>query len=129
MSVALKSIDWQTVYPMDFYANDSLGAWTNNNEAHRPVRAKRSKPVIISTMEDSGKVVTKVDNTEIDPGKTEPKVCCSASKPQAVNHDQCSIGLSTERTRADPGICEETARPDGSAGEILYLADACCNKS
>ncbi|KAG9307256.1 hypothetical protein G9A89_017084 [Geosiphon pyriformis] len=30
-SVALDSIDWQEQYPMDFYANDSLGPWTPNH--------------------------------------------------------------------------------------------------
>ncbi|CAG8668660.1 3582_t:CDS:2, partial [Paraglomus occultum] len=29
-SVALESIEWQKSYPMDFYANDSLGPWTPN---------------------------------------------------------------------------------------------------
>lgn len=52
MSVALSSIQWQSVYPMDFYANDSLGAWTNNNESHRPVRQKKSRPIKITTKVD-----------------------------------------------------------------------------
>ena len=30
---------------MDYYANDSLGAWTVNNEAHRPVRTKPKRIV------------------------------------------------------------------------------------
>lgn len=35
-SVALKTVDWQgESYPMDFYANNSLGAWTVNNGMHR----------------------------------------------------------------------------------------------
>ncbi|XP_053376020.1 2-(3-amino-3-carboxypropyl)histidine synthase subunit 1-like [Mercenaria mercenaria] len=55
MSVALNSVQWQTVYPMDFYANDSLGAWTNNNEAHRPVRQRKTKPV---------KIVTKTEKSD-----------------------------------------------------------------
>uniref|UniRef100_A0AC34FJH1 2-(3-amino-3-carboxypropyl)histidine synthase subunit 1 n=1 Tax=Panagrolaimus sp. ES5 TaxID=591445 RepID=A0AC34FJH1_9BILA len=29
-------------YPMDFYAYDSRGPWTNNNEKHRPKRAPRA---------------------------------------------------------------------------------------
>ena len=39
--VALSETEWQSVYPMDFYANESLGAWTVNNEKHRP---KRTNP-------------------------------------------------------------------------------------
>ena len=35
-SVALETVDWQREsYPMDFYANNSLGAWTVNNEMHK----------------------------------------------------------------------------------------------
>ncbi|CAG8806439.1 36956_t:CDS:2, partial [Racocetra persica] len=29
-SVVLDEVDWQPTYPMDFYANDSLGPWTPN---------------------------------------------------------------------------------------------------
>ena len=33
-AVALKQVEWkQDIYPMDFYANDSLGPWTPN---HKP---------------------------------------------------------------------------------------------
>lgn len=44
MSVALEQVSWQERYPMDFYANDSLGPWTPNNEKHRPARPVRSRP-------------------------------------------------------------------------------------
>ena len=37
-SVALGMIEWNETYPMDFYANSSLGPWTVNNEANRPKR-------------------------------------------------------------------------------------------
>lgn len=30
-SIALGKAEWQDVYPMDFYANDSLGPWTPNH--------------------------------------------------------------------------------------------------
>ncbi len=44
---------------MDYYANDSLGAWTVNNELHRPVRNKpkrtqKSKTVVKSSTVKSG---------------------------------------------------------------------------
>jgi len=29
-AVVLDNIEWQEVYPMDYYANDSLGPWTSN---------------------------------------------------------------------------------------------------
>lgn len=43
LAVALDESRWQAVYPMDYYANDSLGPWTVNNEAHRPVRTKKTR--------------------------------------------------------------------------------------
>ncbi|KAK7088781.1 2-(3-amino-3-carboxypropyl)histidine synthase subunit 1-like isoform X2 [Littorina saxatilis] len=41
LSVALKNAEWKDTYPMDYYAYDSLGPWTVNNEVHRPVRKPR----------------------------------------------------------------------------------------
>jgi 2-(3-amino-3-carboxypropyl)histidine synthase len=41
-SVALKSIQWQENYPMDFYSNDSLGPWTNNHPDNK-VKIVRKK--------------------------------------------------------------------------------------
>ena len=30
LNVALKEVEWKDTYPMDFYAYESLGAWTPN---------------------------------------------------------------------------------------------------
>ena len=46
-SVALGLVSWQEeVYPMDYYANQSLGPWTVNNQAHRtrPSTCNKKKP-------------------------------------------------------------------------------------
>lgn len=40
-AVALRIVDWQENYPMDFYANSSLGPWTVNNDANRVKRTKQ----------------------------------------------------------------------------------------
>lgn len=37
-AIALKLAAWQDVYPMDFYANASLGPWTVNNEMHKKTK-------------------------------------------------------------------------------------------
>eukprot|EP00127_Corallochytrium_limacisporum_P003326 Clim_evm15s148 gene=Clim_evmTU15s148 len=42
LNVAMGVIPWQEVYPMDFYANESLGPWTPNNEHHRTNRTSMS---------------------------------------------------------------------------------------
>ena len=41
-AVALGVVDWQEVYPMDFYANLSLGPWAVNNDANKTKRGKRN---------------------------------------------------------------------------------------
>ncbi|XP_056613390.1 2-(3-amino-3-carboxypropyl)histidine synthase subunit 1 [Triplophysa dalaica] len=46
-AVALQQVEWQEVYPMDFYSNQSLGSWTPNhtdNQPQRPVRKTAQKP-------------------------------------------------------------------------------------
>ncbi|XP_078404320.1 2-(3-amino-3-carboxypropyl)histidine synthase subunit 1 isoform X1 [Cetorhinus maximus] len=40
-AVTLKEIEWQHQYPMDFYANQSLGPWTINHVTHQPLRRTR----------------------------------------------------------------------------------------
>jgi len=42
-AVALNRIDFKQVYPMDFYANESNGAWTPNNVNNRPQFIPKSK--------------------------------------------------------------------------------------
>ncbi|KAJ8280792.1 hypothetical protein GJAV_G00059020 [Gymnothorax javanicus] len=37
-AVALQQVEWQEVYPMDYYANQSLGPWTVNHRDHQPPR-------------------------------------------------------------------------------------------
>ncbi|KAL0073374.1 putative diphthamide synthesis protein-domain-containing protein [Phycomyces blakesleeanus] len=45
-SIALGKAEWQEVYPMDFYANDSLGPWTPNH-GRNVTRSARKKPEIV----------------------------------------------------------------------------------
>ncbi|XP_048016154.1 2-(3-amino-3-carboxypropyl)histidine synthase subunit 1 isoform X1 [Megalobrama amblycephala] len=40
-AVALQQVGWQEVYPMDFYSNQSLGAWTPNHPDNQPKRPSR----------------------------------------------------------------------------------------
>lgn len=42
-SVALGKATWQDVYPMDFYANESLGPWTPNHGRNVKPTATRRK--------------------------------------------------------------------------------------
>ena len=45
-SVALNVVSWKTIYPMDFYANNSLGAWTNNHQDNRSKPSRKLKPAL-----------------------------------------------------------------------------------
>ncbi|WBW70567.1 diphthamide biosynthesis protein Dph1 [Schizosaccharomyces osmophilus] len=40
-SVAFQAAPWREVYPMDFYATNSLGNWTPNNPENRPLPPRR----------------------------------------------------------------------------------------
>ncbi|XP_077692724.1 2-(3-amino-3-carboxypropyl)histidine synthase subunit 1 isoform X1 [Eretmochelys imbricata] len=51
-AVALKEIEWQQTYPMDFYAGQSLGPWTVNHASHQsqrgtsqPTQARDQQPL------------------------------------------------------------------------------------
>ncbi|CAJ0937518.1 unnamed protein product, partial [Mesorhabditis belari] len=49
LNVALESVEGpKDFYPMDFYANDSLGPWTNNHESIRPKRERRREKVVVA---------------------------------------------------------------------------------
>ena len=120
MSVALDSIQWQTVYPMDYYANDSLGAWTNNNEAHRPVRHRKSRPVI-STKDDKSVLVTdkSVSGTAIG----------NSGKDKVLN-------ITTSVTLDEKSNCVKETGAGESAllkGDNLVFmkvkSESCCNNS
>lgn len=48
-SIALGKAEWQEVYPMDFYANDSLGPHTPNHGRSVPrASARRAKPTPVA---------------------------------------------------------------------------------
>lgn len=56
LSVALCNTQWQSIYPMDFYANDSLGPWTVNNEINRPLRQRKPRTIIKKEAPQADKV-------------------------------------------------------------------------
>ncbi|MCP9257564.1 Diphthamide biosynthesis protein 1 [Dirofilaria immitis] len=46
----LQYIPFRTdLYPMDYYANESLGPWTNNHETHRASRLKRNHITVVAS--------------------------------------------------------------------------------
>ena len=120
MSVALDSIKWQTVYPMDYYANDSLGAWTNNNEAHRPVRQRKPRPIISSKGE---KTVLKKDNLMLNKDKLP-----SGSANMNSQLNSCTVQVCAGKTVSSK---EDNRLPqtklDGA--DTCIKTGNCCNTS
>ncbi|XP_064619383.1 2-(3-amino-3-carboxypropyl)histidine synthase subunit 1-like [Lineus longissimus] len=104
-SVVLDSIAWQKDYPMDFYSNSSLGAWTVNHESHRkprPVRNK-TKPKISSESSNMSNTVlqgiamnsdTKVDSPNGDDVKDSNTVVDTSQekKERCGTCENCSCG-------------------------------------
>uniref|UniRef100_A0A3B1IMS6 2-(3-amino-3-carboxypropyl)histidine synthase subunit 1 n=1 Tax=Astyanax mexicanus TaxID=7994 RepID=A0A3B1IMS6_ASTMX len=45
-AVALQKVEWQEVYPMDFYSNQSLGPWAPNHPDNQPKRPTRKQPQV-----------------------------------------------------------------------------------
>ena len=86
---------WQDVYPMDFYANDSLGPWTVNNEAHRPQRPRRARlggnKEITKPLTDKMELDANSDrSSSLKHGESRSKVnCCSG-----LAGDGCCVDVS-----------------------------------
>lgn len=73
-SVVLQQIEWQKDYPMDFYANASLGSWTVNNEVNRQATVSRRRKHLQTeklTSEEKGANVESKDDCSGERGD-----CC-----------------------------------------------------
>ena len=73
-SVVLEQIEWQENYPMDFYANASLGPWTVNNERNRQIPVSRRKKNLHTEKLSAENVPSNVEVKEGCDGQT--KECC-----------------------------------------------------
>ena len=73
-SVVLEEIEWQGVYPMDFYANASLGPWTVNNENNRPVSMSRRKKNFHTEKISSGSINSNMESKDGCEGQSTE--CC-----------------------------------------------------
>ncbi|XP_077995593.1 2-(3-amino-3-carboxypropyl)histidine synthase subunit 1-like [Glandiceps talaboti] len=104
-SVALQHIEWQSAYPMDFYANDSLGPWTVNNELHRPARPIRNRDSTVKLNTNADSVATKSSDTD------SAQVNLVKSKQTERDKSPCKEGCSCEarkkRENSDTA-CRET---------------------
>ena len=133
MSVALDSIPWQTVYPMDYYSNDSLGAWTNNNEAHRPVRQRKPRPVIGSK---GDKHVSKGDNKDdkgekqVSKGENSKDTVCKENNLVSEKDNKLTECL-CKNSELDVNLANNVSKEEGLAKELQLKSDtnSCCDRS
>lgn len=125
MSVALDSIKWQTVYPMDYYSNDSLGPWTNNNEAYRPVRQRKPRPMISSK---GDQYVTKANNKE-DKSISEGDNLVSDKTDNEVM--ECSCKNADLQTDTSKSVLKEDKSESALQSDILSRQEtnSCCTAS
>ena len=87
VSVALGNSAWQDEYPMDFYANSSLGPWTVNNEVNRPVRGKKKRTELKSNL-----------TSKTDTGGCGP---CGCSSPENKATDSSKTTATETDTQKD----------------------------
>ena len=73
-SVVLEQIEWQENYPMDFYANASLGPWTVNNERNRQIPVSRRKKNLHTEKLSAENAPSNLKDKEGCDGQT--KECC-----------------------------------------------------
>ncbi|XP_064617720.1 2-(3-amino-3-carboxypropyl)histidine synthase subunit 1-like [Liolophura sinensis] len=88
ISVALDEVKWQEVYPMDYYANNSLGSWTVNHESNRPARTPRKRLGV--KKDQSTKTLNESCNGNIS-GHIEERGNRKTSQGSEVDHGQADI--------------------------------------
>lgn len=116
LSVALGNIKWQPTYPMDYYANESLGPWTVNNELHRSIRRKithkntKSKSKV---SENSNSEMLKCDKgTGQETGCEVKETCCG------LNQSQCCCPMVQKGLRVNSGSEKSNDNPNPLSADI-----------
>lgn len=96
-SVALDEIEWQGDYPMDFYANASLGPWTVNNEHNRQVTVSRRRKNLNTEKLSSENVYSNMDSKDGCDGQS-TKCCgkCHQEKLHTLNKGETNKKLLRE---------------------------------
>nr|XP_002738492.1 PREDICTED: diphthamide biosynthesis protein 1-like [Saccoglossus kowalevskii] len=90
-SVALGNVEWQSRYPMDFYANDSLGPWTVNNESNRPSRNRKAKIITLKeSSADSSDILLSGKSKERDSSPCKEGCSCEKKKDKEKITSKCN---------------------------------------
>ena len=121
MSVALDSVSWQSVYPMDYYAYESLGPWTNNNQVHRPARVRKPRSVGIKKVVKQSSEIDKSDQSVADKLEENRLIGVKQLSSQTEEKNQ-----SASKESEDQSVSDITSRADN-----LCLSSAtegnCCS--
>jgi len=90
-SVVLEEIEWQRDYPMDFYANVSLGPWTVNNENNRQVSISRRRKNLHTEKLSSENIHSNMHNKDGCGGQSTE--CCGKCHQENL-HKLNKVGVS-----------------------------------
>lgn len=87
----LQEIEWQRDYPMDFYANASLGPWTVNNEHNRQVPVSRRRKNLKTEKLSSENIGSNMESNDSCAGQsTECCGKCHEENVQKLNKSETS---------------------------------------
>jgi len=80
---------------MDFYANDSLGPWTVNNEVHRPQRQRKPRTIIKKEAPQADQVVS-----------DEQAAHCCSQKPECCRTGDKDVLMSEHKLKFVDNVTE-----------------------
>lgn len=117
-SVALKEVEWQQTYPMDFYAGQSLGPWTVNHASHRPPRPTgRTAQHRVNKV--SGQPVTK------DSAVEQPQTVVRLQPADPAVEKTLATGTNPEK-HLTTALHVDDAPPSGPAADEHQCTDCHC---
>ena len=121
--MALNQVEWQQEYPMDYYANDSLGPWTVNNELHRPQRVKKvrntAKTKPSTKTHNIGESAAGVNITNVDKDTSTSCVGGSGDESQNCDRKQMVDKAQSEDCKGSDTVTE------GCCGGTTCQTDVC----
>jgi hypothetical protein len=95
---------------MDFYANDSLGPWTVNNEVHRPQRQRKPRTIIKKEAPQADQVLSDEQAAH----------CCSRDKDVLMSDEQAAHCCSRDK---DVLMSDEQAAHCCSRDKDVLMSD------
>ncbi|XP_041097115.1 2-(3-amino-3-carboxypropyl)histidine synthase subunit 1 isoform X1 [Polyodon spathula] len=108
-AVALKEVEWQQTYPMDFYSNQSLGPWAVNHPTNQPVRPSRKSAQVCAVGRRDTHTHTHTQTATVDPFQVVSRVQPSPQSPQASQRSAPPAGAKRNRHNRQPAPLSQQA--------------------